>query len=145
MTQVVRIGAELPESFDALAQAARAEGYAFLDRLAARWRDGVYDVDADASVFGIYGLGDLVAIGAQTFDEYDPSPDHRRLRHFYVHPDARRSGIGTTLAGTLIQEAFQLAPLLHLRATHDASRAFWEATGFERVDRPDRSHRLVRV
>lgn len=145
MTQVVRLGAELPPSFAALQARAKAEGYDFLDRLAKNWRDGAYLGDADASVFGIFGLGDLVAIGAQTADEYDPSPDHRRLRHFYVHPEARRNGIGRALAGALIKEAFQLAPYLHLRATHDLSRAFWDAMGFERVDRPDRSHRLVRI
>ncbi|MDZ4777588.1 MAG: GNAT family N-acetyltransferase [Alphaproteobacteria bacterium] len=145
MTQVVRLDHDLPESFAALDATARAEGYDFLARLARNWRDGAYLGDADASVFGVYGEGDLVAVGAQTADEYDPSPDHRRIRHFYVHPDTRRSGIGTTLAGTLIQEAFQLAPLLHLRATHVLSGAFWDSLGFERVDRPDRSHRLVRV
>jgi len=150
VTQVVRLDHDLPESFAALDAAARAEGYDFLARLARNWRDGAYLGDADASVFGVYGPnnlegGDLVAVGAQTADEYDPAPDHRRLRHFYVHPDARRRGVGTTLAGTLIQEAFQIAPLLHLRATHDLSRAFWDSLGFERVDRPDRSHRLVRV
>lgn len=145
MTQVVRLDHDLPESFAALEATAHGEGYDFLARLARNWRDSAYLGDADASVFGVFGLGDLVAIGAQTADWYDPSPEHRRLRHFYVHPDARRSGIGTTLAGTLIQEAFQLAPRLHLRATHDVSRAFWDSLGFERVDRPDRSHRLVRA
>lgn len=145
MTQIVRLDAELPESFATLNDCAKIEGYGFLDRLAKNWQGGAYLGDTDASVFGVFGLGDLVAIGAQTADEYDSSPDHRRLRHFYVHPDARRNGIGRNLAGTLIQEAFQLAPYLHLRATHDLSRAFWDAMGFERVDRPDRSHRLVRI
>lgn len=144
-TQVVRIAADLPDGFADLAGAARAEGYAFLDRLHARWKDGAYDGDRDASVFAVFGEDRPVAIGAQTYDEYDPSPDHRRLRHFYVHPDARRNGVGRALAGALIQEAFQRAPLLHLRATHALSTAFWDAMGFERVDRPDRSHRLVRV
>ena len=135
----------LPESFEVLAEAARAEGYSFLDRLNARWHDDAYLDDADASLFGAFDVGDLIAIGAQTFDEYDPSPDHRRIRHFYVHPDVRRTGVGRALASALIQQAFQLAPLLHLRATHDQSRAFWDVMGFERVDRPDRSHRLVRI
>lgn len=144
MTQVVRLAAALPESFAKLNAAARAEGYDFLDRLAKNWRDGAYLGDTDASVFGVFAEGDLIAIGAQTADEYDPAPDHRRLRHFYVHPDARRTGVGRTLAGALILEAFQHAPHLHLRATQDLSRAFWDAMGFERVDRPDRSHKLVR-
>jgi len=142
--QVVRIVADLPERFDDLAGSARAEGYTFLDRLSARWRYGAYANDRYASVFAIFGDATPIAIGAQTFDEYDPSPDHRRLRHFYVHPDARRAGIGRSLAGALIQEAFQIAPRLHLRATHAQSIAFWDAMGFKRVQRDDRSHILVR-
>lgn len=144
MTQIVRITGDLPEAFDVLAATARAEGYDFLDRFHGRWRDGAYLGDTAASAFGLHRDDALIAVGSQTADEYDPSPDHRRIRHFYVHPDARRAGVGRTLAGALIQEAFQLAPLLHLRATHDISRAFWDAMGFERVDRPDRTHRLVR-
>ena len=143
MTQIVRLDAELPESFAALQTRAKAEDYGFLDRLAKNWRNGRYLDDESASVFGVFGVfgeSDLIAVGAQTYDEYDPSPDHRRLRHFYVHPDVRRNGVGRTLAGALIQEAFQLAPLLHLRATHALSTAFWDAMGFERVDR-----RIVRI
>jgi GNAT superfamily N-acetyltransferase len=143
--QVVRIAADLPDGFRDLAGAARAEGYNFLDRLGSRWTNGAYDGDHDASVLAVFGEDRPLAIGAQTYDEYDPSPDHRRIRHFYVHPDARRSGVGRTLAGALIQDAFQLAPYLHLRATHALSTVFWDAMGFERVDRPDRSHRLVRL
>jgi GNAT superfamily N-acetyltransferase len=143
-TQVVRVADDLPDGFAGLASTARAEGYNFLDRLHARWKRGAYGEDDDATVFAVFGDDRPIAIGAQTFDEYDPSPDHRRIRHFYVHPEARRIGVGRTLAGALIQEAFQIAPLLHLRATHALSTAFWDAMGFERVDRPDRSHRLVR-
>ncbi len=143
-SQVVRIAADLPDGFTDLAGAARAEGFNFLDRLEARWTNGAYDGDRNASVFAVFGEDRPIAIGAQTFDEYDPSPEHRRIRHFYVHPDFRRNGVGRTLAGALIREAFQLAPHLHLRATHDLSHAFWDAMGFERVDRPDRSHRISR-
>lgn len=144
-SQIVRIAADLPDGFTDLAGTARTEGYNFLDRLGARWKDSAYDRDRDAGVFAVFCKDRPIAIGAQTHDEYDPSPDHRRLRHFYVHPDSRRSGVGRTLAAALIQEAFQRAPLLHLRATHALSTAFWDAMGFERVDRPDRSHRLVRL
>ena len=144
MTQVVRIGDALPESFPALNARAKAEGYDFLDRLAARWCEGAYLDDHDASVFACFAEDRVIAIGAQTADEYAPSPAHRRIRHFYVHTDHRRSGIGRTLAGALIQEAFQLAPILRLRATHDLSRAFWDAVGLERVDLPDCSHVIKR-
>ena len=141
--QIVRLQ-DLDERFEGLRTTAKAEGYDFLDRLGARWDGNAYVDDHDASVFGVFHAGDLVAIGAQTVDEYEPHPDHRRIRHFYVRPDMRRAGVGRALAGALIQQALSLAPRLHLRATHDLSRSFWDAMGFARVDHPTRSHELVR-
>ena len=141
---IVRCGAALPETYDRLASAAAAEGFDFLARLRKRWNDSAYDSDRDASVFGGFVDGDLQAIGAQTCDEHDPDPMHRRIRHFYVHPAVRRAGVGRTLATALIQQAFQLAPRLHLRATHPLSTAFWDAMGFARVDHPTRTHVMLR-
>jgi GNAT superfamily N-acetyltransferase len=147
--QIVRCGAVLPDGFDRLAIAARTEGFDFVDRLGARWKDGAYDdgdnmPDPDASVFAAFEGGALRAIGAQTHDSHDPERSCRRLRHFYVHPDARRASVGRTLASALIQEAFNRAPRLHLRATHALSTAFWDAMGFTRVDHPRRTHKLMR-
>jgi GNAT superfamily N-acetyltransferase len=142
--QVVRCVEALPASFGPLQATAKAEGYDFLDRLAGRSRDDAYLGDVDACVFAMFAGDAVIAIGAQTFDEYDPSPERRRIRHFYVHPDARRSGIGRTLAGALIHEALALAPLVALRATHEVSRAFWEAMGFSPVHHPTRTHELRR-
>ena len=140
---LTRIGA-LPDDFAALRVAAEREDFHFLGRLAQRWDGARYDADDLASVWGVRVDGALAAIGAQTYDEYDPSPSHRRIRHFYVRPDRRRSGVGRALAQQLIKDAHAIAPRLHLRATHAASRAFWEAVGFARVDREDRTHELVR-
>src|SRR5690606_38845313 len=118
----------------------------FLGRLGHRWDGRRYKNDDQASVWAAWSGDKMIAIGAQTFDEYDPSPLHRRIRHFYVLPDARRFGVGRALARKLIADAHALAPLLHLRATHALSTAFWEAVGFSRVDgRDDRSHVLVRT
>ena len=135
----------LPDDFAALNEAARREGFDFLGRLAQRWDGARYDADDLASVWGVRVDGALAAIGAQTYDEYDPSPSHRRIRHFYVRPDRRRSGVGRALAQQLIRDAHAIAPRLHLRATHAVSRAFWEAVGFARVHREDRTHELIRA
>ncbi len=147
--RIVRCDAVLPDAVDTLIAAANAEGFDFVERLRARWRDGAYHdgvnpADKDASVFAAFVEGELRAIGAQTHDSYDPAPSHRRLRHFYVRPTARRAGVGRALATALIQDAFNIAPRLHLRATHALSTAFWDAMGFTRVDHPTRSHQLLR-
>lgn len=142
--EVVDLREGLPPQFETLRVSAETEGYLFLDRLALRWSGGAYNGDAGASVRAVLDRDAVVAIGAQTGDEYDPHPDHRRIRHFYVSPDYRRNGVGRRLAETLTGDAFELAPRLHLRATHALSTAFWDAMGFARVDRPDRTHVKVR-
>lgn len=134
----------LPDDFAALREAAQREDFHFLGRLAQRWDGARYGEDGRASVWGATIDGALIAIGAQTHDEYDPSPLNRRIRHFYVSHDQRRGGVGRALAQQLIADAHAIAPRLHLRATHPVSRAFWEAVGFARVDREDRTHELVR-
>lgn len=140
---LTRLGG-LPAGFGALRVAAEREGFDFLGRLAERWNGAAYQDDELASVWGADIGGVLIAIGAQTHDDYDPSPLHRRIRHFYVRPDMRREGVGRALAQQLILEALDLAPRVHLRATHEVSRAFWDAVGFKRVaGREDRTHELV--
>lgn len=135
----------LPRDFADLRAAAEGEGYHFLGRLEERWQDNKYLDDAQATVCGAVNSSSVIAIGAQTFDEYDPSPLHRRIRHFYVRPDVRRNGVGRRLAEILIEDALAIAPVLHLRATHALSTAFWGSMGFARVEgREDRTHVLHR-
>lgn len=143
--RIARVEAEMPAGFEALRAAASAEGFGFLDRLAVHWRAGAYDGDARACVLGAWLGDELAAIGAQTPDDYDPHPQHRRLRHFYVAPQWRHSGVGRALAAALTADAFSVAPRLHLRATHAVSMVFWDAMGFVRVARPDRTHEKVRL
>jgi len=134
----------LPASFAALRDASERDEYNFVRRLEERW-DGVrYEDDALATLWGAQANGELIAIGAQTYDEYDPSPLHRRIRHFYVREDWRRCGVGRAVAQRLIADAFALAPRVHLRATYARSIAFWDSVGFSRVDRLDRTHELLR-
>jgi GNAT superfamily N-acetyltransferase len=133
----------LPADFPALADAARREEYEFVHRLGARWDGATYMDDTLATVWGAFADDVLIAIGAQTHDEYDPSPRHRRIRHFYVHPDHRHGGIGRALAAKLIEDAHALAPFLRLRATRVHSAAFWSSVGFTRVEgREDRTHEM---
>lgn len=142
--EIVDLRDGLPRAFEPLRAQAETEGYLFLNRLSERWRGGAYDGDARANLRAVLDGGALVALGAQTGDEYDPHPEHRRIRHFYVAPDYRRRGVGRGLAETLTQDAFALAPRLHVRATHPLSTAFWDRMGFERANRPDRTHMKVR-
>ena len=142
--ELQRLG-PLPADFPALAEAAKQEGFDFVHRLGARWDGARYMDDPLATVWGAFAAEALIAIGAQTHDEYDPSPLHRRIRHFYVRAHHRRGGVGRALAAKLIADAQGLAPFLHLRATRTHSAAFWGSVGFGRVTgREDRTHEWVR-
>lgn len=142
---LMRIAA-MPDTFDDLRAIAEHEGYGFVRRLGERWDGKQYVDDQLATVWGATNGDALVAIGAQTYDEYDPSPLHRRIRHFYVRPDWRRGGVGRAVAVKLIADAHAIAPHLHLRATHALSMAFWDSVGFARVaGREDRTHVLSRA
>jgi GNAT superfamily N-acetyltransferase len=141
---ITRVGAHLPLGFEVLREASVAEEFRFLNRLEEHWRDGRYDDDGLATV-RIACCGDAtLGVGAQTYDECDPAPDHRRMRHFYVSPSARRGGVGRQLAGALIEDAFACAGRLRLRATHEASMAFWDAMGFSRIEADRSTHEMRR-
>ncbi|KFC70841.1 putative Acetyltransferase, GNAT family [Bosea sp. LC85] len=144
--QVVRLSETLPDDFSALQDEAAAEGYRFVDGLREEWQSGRYrGADERNALFAVFRDGVLAAIGAVTPDPYDPAPDLLRIRHVYVRPIGRRSGVGRLLASALVQQGLSLAPRLSLNAADSGAAAFWEAMGFK----PDgggtrRSHLLTR-
>lgn len=144
MSVVISRVRALPPSFQKLREASVAEEFQFLNRLEERWREERYDDDALATIRMAFDGDEALAIGAQTYDEYDPAPRHRRMRHFYVLPCARRIGVGRQLAQALIVDAFERAPRLRLRATHASSTAFWEMMGFARIDADRSTHEMRR-
>ena len=129
--QVVRLQDGLPGDFDRLRAAAAAEGWRHMDRLSA-------EVEAGAPVFlALFAVregGGLAGIGGLT---QEPSPDDGgpalRLRRLYVHPDARRRGVGRTLASALIQEGLDSVRRLTVHTDDAHAEAFWRAQGFALV------------
>lgn len=144
--QIVRVVEALPEGFDDLRRQAGMEGYGFLDRMAEEVSRDDYGGQAELPVlFAALSGGDLAAVGALNADPYDPAPDLVRLRHVYVAPAFRRSGVGRSLATALIQQGFALAERLSLRAADERAAAFWEAAGFSRDENgTERTHILAR-
>ena len=144
--QIVRLAESLPDDFEALRQEASAESYRFVEGLREEWLAGQYGGDDERFVtFAAFHEGELAGIGALTPDPYDPAPDLLRVRHVYVRPLRRGSGIGRVLAAALIQQGLDLAPRLSLRAADPRACAFWEANGFTPdTGGPRRSHLLTR-
>lgn len=123
--QVVNV---LPAGFDELRAEASAEGYRFLDRLAADWASGTMQFDRPGEAFLAAYSGDVLAgVGGITLDPVTPKA--LRMRRFYVRPMFRHSSFGRTMATMLLERAQRSANLVTLNAAPNSFR-FWESLGF---------------
>ena len=123
-----RVSNELPADFETMQAEARAEGYAFLDRLANDWASGAMRFDRPGeALLAAYSDDVLAAVGGITIDPIVPGA--LRMRRFYVRPAFRRAGIGREIALALLEGALQRVRVVTLNAAVE-SVPFWEALGF---------------
>ena len=129
---------KLPADFEIMRWEARAEGYAFLDRLANDWASGAIRFDRPGeALLAAYSDDVLAAIGGITIDPV--LPDALRMRRFYVRSAFRRAGIGREIAQVLLERTFRSVRVVTLNAAVD-SVPFWEALGFVPEARHGHTH-----
>ncbi|HEY8616445.1 GNAT family N-acetyltransferase [Phenylobacterium sp.] len=130
MVQLVRVAGELPEGFAALRAAANAERFNALRRLEAEW---AATPEMFVCLLAASSPEGLSAIGGLTH-EPEPGPERAmRVRRLYVHPDARRCGVGRTLVNALVQEALDSVTLVTVNARDTLAPSFWTQLGFRAV------------
>lgn len=141
---LIRRAAALPEGLAPLRAAAAAEGFRFLERLAADWAAGAnrFDGPGEALFFAHAPGGALLGLCGLNRDPW-AGEDAARLRRLYVAAAARRRGVGAALVAHAIAHA-QAAGFARLRLrTDDAGAAsFYEALGFARVEDASATHAL---
>ncbi len=131
---ITRVVETLPDGFDVILQAASAEGVRNMAMLAAQWAGGEQRFDDPGALFAALVDGELAGVGGTTLETGVVEPA-MRMRRLYVLPMFRRFGVGRRLAGAMMQQGFQAAPLLTVNAAaSDAAGPFWEAMGFARTD-----------
>ena len=131
---ITRVVETLPNGFDVILQAAESEGVRNMAMLAAQWTRGEQRFDDPGALFAALVDGDLAGVGGVTVETGAGEPA-MRMRRLYVLPMFRRFGVGRRLAGAMMQQGFQAAPLITLNAAaSDAAAPFWEGMGFERAD-----------
>lgn len=139
---ILRVVEALPHDFDVICVEAAAEGIRNMAALAAEFGSEGDPFRDPGALFAAFAAGELAGVGGVTVQAGLDEPA-MRMRRLYVRPACRRAGVARALAGAMMQQGFQIAPLLVLNAAaSDAAPPFWEAMGFERVDRDGITHAL---
>ncbi len=134
---------DLPSAIDTMRADAAAEGYRFLERLAAEWHTRANRFDQGGEVLLGATLGDdLVAVAGLNRDPYTHQARTGRVRHLYVMRAARRHGIASALLQQLLDRAEGAFDAVRLRTTGEAAR-FYQARGFTCVQDDTASHIMV--
>lgn len=114
-----------------LLDASTAEGYTFVQKLWDEYQSGVNSFsEQGALLLGGFIAGHFVAIGGVHPDPYLQNPAVGRIRHVYVLPESRRSGIGRALVQALIGRTSHCFSTFTLRTMTAHGQAFYEALGF---------------
>jgi GNAT superfamily N-acetyltransferase len=128
----------------AVQESARDEGFAFIDRLAEDWLSGANKFDQTGEVLlGAFAESTLVGVGGINIDPYLDALDVCRLRHLYVLPNYRRTGLASGIVSGLVSGAAEKFRLIRLRTDTVAGAAFYERNGFMPVSDQTASHQLV--
>lgn len=142
MVTILRVVEALPHGFDVILREAAAEGIRNMAMLASEVGAPDDPFVDPGSLFAAVADGELAGVGGVTVQSGLAEPA-MRMRRLYVRPAFRRAGVARALAGAMMQQGFQAAPLLVLNAAaSDAAPPFWEAMGFEPVTWPTVTHAL---
>jgi GNAT superfamily N-acetyltransferase len=138
LVRLAQVTDALPPGFEEMRAEARAEGYRFLERLAADWAAHTTRFDAPgAALLAAFLDAEPAGIGGMTIDPFIPGA--LRMRRFYVRPRFRRRGIGKSMAMALLERAAATGLPITVNAPATAF-AFWEALGFRADPRAGHTH-----
>lgn len=137
---------ELPASIERLVAASEREGFEFVRRLEREWHSGANRFDGPGEVlFAAFVSGELAAIGGLNVDPYLSDTDVGRVRHVFVAPGCRDTGVGSALVRAILAAGLPHFSRIRLRTANARSHVFYERLGFERlIDDPTATHAYPR-
>jgi len=125
---------ELPPDFEQLVLASEREGLEFVRRLELEWRSGQNRFARPGELLLGAGVGGrLEAVGGINRDHHLDDPRLGRLRHVYVLPQRRNTGVGSVLVRALLDAARMSFDRVRLRAATPQSDAFYARLGFQKL------------
>lgn len=126
-----------------LPAAATAEGHSFVARMLTEWRNCVNLFGRPGEGFFVSAIsGQVVGMCGLNIDPYGDDQSLGRIRHLYVLPSARRTGIGTSLVVACLELAANTFARVRLRTFDQSAAAFYTAIGFRAVSEPDATHEM---
>jgi GNAT superfamily N-acetyltransferase len=127
-------------TIEPLVRESESEGFRFVKRLRDEWLSGANCFsNAGEAFFGVNEDGRLLAIGGINQE----SEDCGRLRRFYVKKDARRNGVGRSLADHIVQFASRHYSRVLLKTDTEAADQFYVSLGFVRLAQNERATHLL--
>ncbi len=143
MLKIVRaLGPDTPAIRD-LADRAAEEGFAFLHRTLDEWDSGANRFDKIGESFHIAsGVNGPVGVCGINVDPYADDPTLGRLRHLYVLPEHRRTGVASRLVHVCLATP---TPFTRVRLTTTNGQAdlFYRTIGFQPTSEPGATHTMA--
>lgn len=127
----------------ALVDLADEEGFEFVRRLDAEWQSGANRFDGTGEILLAVTDGEaLLAVGGLNIDPYETS-GQARLRHVYVVPERRGTGIGRALVEALLAHARTRFAVVRLRTNTEAAAKFYLRLGFRSIEAQHATHEIA--
>lgn len=135
MTPHRMTGRSLPRGVNQLARFAASEKFGMVNRLISDFRDGSNTFSKDGESLWILAEDShTIAVGGVNVDPYFDLPTVGRIRHLYVHPQYRRTGVGRKLLQSIEHSGMGHFEVFQLFTGDAVASRFYEALGYSRVE-----------
>lgn len=134
----------IPTDVGQLVSVSEKEGYGFVRRLVDEWLSGTNRFNQAGEVlFGATISESLVGVCGVNCDPYICGESVGRLRHLYVDPDYRCSGVGRMLVSQCVENASKKFHKIRLRTPDTKPNEFYNHLGFNEIDNPSATHEIL--
>ena len=124
---------------------AAAERHSFVARTRQEWDTGANCFDQPGEVFYLaVDQRQVIGMCGLNRDPYVDDPAVGRLRHLFVHPQHRRSGIAAGLVAACLASAATSFERVRLRTSNPAADSLYRSLGFVGIDEPTATHEMRR-
>ena len=133
-----------PPDIYELRRMSTSEGYDFVELTLTEWLNGTNRFDRPGEVFFLARVGDVtIGMCGLNADPFVRDPKIGRIRHLYVLPDYRRTGVGRRLVEACLTHAKSSFDRVRLRTFDPPAREFYAVLGFQETEEGSATHSMT--